>query len=71
MYDGTYNGLCFIALMLCLWLIATGINDVIERDNQKDDERREKYRQIAYAKQRRLKVIKGNRESLWADISKE
>ena len=71
MYDGTYNGLCFIALMLCLWLIPTGINDVIERDNQKDDERREKYRQIAYAKQRQLRVIKGNRESLWADISKE
>lgn len=71
MYDGTYNGLCFIALMLCLWLIATGINDVIERDNQKDDERREKYRQIAYAKQRQLRVINGNRESLWADISKE
>lgn len=71
MYDGTYNGLCFIALMLCLWLIATGINDVIERDNQKDDERREKYRQIAYAKQRQRRVIKGNRESLWAYISKE
>lgn len=71
MYDGTFNGLCFIALMLCLWLIATGINDVIERDNQKTEERREKYRQIAYAKQRQLKVIKGNRESLWADISKE
>lgn len=71
MYDGTFNGLCFIALMLCLWLIATGINDVIELDNQKDDERREKYRRIAYAKQRELRTIKGNRESLWADISKE
>ena len=71
MYDCTFNGLCFIALMLCLWLIATGINDVIELDNQKTEERREKYRQAAYAKQRRLRVIKGNRESLWADISKE
>lgn len=69
MYDGTFNGLCFIALMLCLWLIATGINDVIERDNQKNDERREKYRQIAYAKQRQLRTIRQNRDTLWQEVS--
>lgn len=65
MYDGTFNGLCFIALMLCLWLIATGINDVIELDNQKDDERREKYRQIAYANVQKERTKKRNREELW------
>lgn len=39
-----------------------------ERNRQK---RVNVYRAAAYAKQRQLKVIKGNRESLWADISKE
>ena len=69
MYDCTFNGLCFIALMLCLWLIATGINDVIELDNQKTEERREKYRQAAYAKQRQLRTIRQNRDTLWQEVS--
>lgn len=67
MYDGTFNGLCFIALMLCLWLIATGINDVIELDNQKTEERREKYRQIAYAAMHKERTVKMNREKLWEE----
>ena len=65
MYDGTFNGLCFIALMLCLWLIATGINDVIELDNQKAEERREEYRQLAYANVQKERTKKRNREELW------
>lgn len=68
MYDGTFNGLCFIALMLCLWLIATGINDVIELDNQKTEERREKYRQLAYADMCRERTKKMNREKLWEEM---
>lgn len=68
MYDGTFNGLCFIALMLCLWLIATGINDVIELGNQKTDERREKYRQIAYAAMHKERTVKMNREKLWEEM---
>ena len=67
MYDGTFNGLCFIALMLCGWLIATGINDVIELDNQKTEERREKYRQIAYAAMHKDRTVKMNREKLWEE----
>lgn len=70
-----YNTIITLALLLdaYLWLI---VIDKIwcrlsERSERKTDERREKYRQTAYAKQRQLKVIKGNRESLWADISKE
>ena len=70
MYDGTFNGLCFIALMLCLWLIATGINDVIELDNRKNDERREKYRQRAYAAMHRERTVKQNREKLWEEAEK-
>ena len=68
MYDGTFNGLCFIALMLCGWLIATGINDVIELDNQKTEERREKYRQIAYAAMHKERTVKMNREKLWEEM---
>ena len=68
MYDGTFNGLCFIALMLCGWLIATGINDVIELDNQKTEERREKYRQLAYAAMHKERTVKMNREKLWEEM---
>lgn len=65
------NGLVVLACMLLLWLVLCDISEVQAIDERKTEERREKYRQIAYAKQRRLRVIKGNRESLWADISKE
>ena len=68
MYDGTFNGLCFIALMLCLWLIATGVNDAIELDNQKTEERREKYRQLAYAAMHKERTLKMNREKLWEEM---
>ena len=66
-----FNGLVIVAAMLLLWLVLCDISEVQAIDERKTEERREKYRQIAYAKQRRLRVIKGNRESLWADISKE
>lgn len=65
------NGLLVLACMLLLWLVLCDISEVQALDERKTEERREKYRQAAYAKQRQLRVIKGNRESLWADISKE
>lgn len=65
------NGLVVLACMLLLWLVLCDISEVQALDERKTEERREKYRQAAYAKQRQLRVIKGNRESLWADISKE
>lgn len=66
-----YEGLIFLAMMLFAALTARLAAEVLNLEEIITDERREKYRQIAYAKQRRLRVIKGNRESLWADISKE
>jgi hypothetical protein len=70
-----YNTMITVAVMLdaYLWLI---VIDKIwcrlsERSERKTEERRERFRQAAYATQRQLKVIKGNRESLWAYISKE
>ena len=66
-----YEGLIFLALLLFAALTARLAAEVCNLEEIVTSERREKYRQIAYAKQRRLRVIKGNRESLWADISKE
>lgn len=66
-----YEGLIFLALLLFAALTARLAAEVCNLEEIITDERREKYRQIAYAKQRQLRVIKGNRESLWADISKE
>jgi hypothetical protein len=66
-----YEGLIFLAMMLFAALTARLAAEVCNLEEIVTSERREKYRQIAYAKQRRLRVIKGNRESLWADISKE
>ena len=66
-----YEGLIFLAMMLFAALMVRLAAEVLNLGEIITDERREKYRQIAYAKQRRLRVIKGNRESLWADISKE
>ena len=61
----TFEGLCFIALLLAVYLIGVSINDVIELDDQKNDERREKYRQIAYANVQKERTKKRNREKLW------
>lgn len=66
-----FNGLVILAAMLLLWLVLCDISEVQALDERRTEERREKYRQEAYAKQRELRTIKGNRESLWADISKE
>ena len=61
----TFEGLCFIALLLAVYLIGVSVNDIIELDNQKTDERREALRQEAYARTRREATIKQNRENLW------
>lgn len=66
-----YDASLVLAAFLFLWLVLCDISEVQAIDERKTEERREKYRQAAYAKQRQLRVINGNRESLWADISKE
>lgn len=63
----TFEGLCFIALLLAVYLIGVSINDIVELDNQKTDERREAFRQEAYARTRRAATIKRNREQLWRE----
>lgn len=55
-------------LLVCLDRLISRVKWLSERNRQK---RVNEYRAAAYAKQRQLKVIKGNRENLWADISKE
>lgn len=66
-----FNGLVVVSCMLLLWLVLCDISEVQALDERKTEERREKYRQIAYAKQRRLRVIKGNRRKLWESYTKE
>lgn len=63
----TFEGLCFIALLLAVYLIGVSINDIVELDNQKTDKRREAFRQEAYARTRRAATIKRNREQLWRE----
>ena len=65
----TFEGLCFIALLLAVYLICVGINDAIELDNQKTEERRETFRQIAFADKRRAVVMQKNRDTLWQEVS--
>lgn len=61
----TFEGLCFIALLLLVWLIACDIDEIILLDEHKTEERREKYRQLAYADMNRERAKKQNREKLW------
>ena len=70
MFDGTFNGLCFIAVMLSAWLIATGINDAIELNEQKTTERRERYRGRAFAEMDRKRMLKQNRNALWQEVER-
>jgi hypothetical protein len=55
-------------LLMCVDSLISRVKWLSERNRQK---RVNEYRAAAYAKHRQLRVIKGNRESLWADISKE
>lgn len=64
------NGLVVLACMLLLWLVLCDISEVQALDERKTEERREKYRQIAYAKQKELRVIRQNRDMLWEEVEK-
>lgn len=63
------NGLVVLACMLLLWLVLCDISEVQALDERKTEERREKYRQAAYAKQRQLRTIRQNRDTLWQEVS--
>lgn len=61
------NAITLFCTFLALWLIAVGINDCIELDNQATEERREAFRQEAYAEQDRQRTIRKNRERVWEE----
>lgn len=61
------NGLVVLACMLLLWLVLCDISEVQALDERNTEERREKYRQLAYADMRRERTKKQNRERLWEE----
>lgn len=61
----TFEGLCFIAALLFVWLVLCDINEVILLDERKTAERREEYRQLAFANVQKERTKKRNREELW------
>lgn len=61
------NGLVVVACMLLLWLVLCDISEVQAIDERKTEERREKYRQLAYANMCRERTKKQNREKLWEE----
>ena len=63
-----FNGLVIVAAMLLLWLVLCDISEVQAIDERKTEERREKYRQLAYAAMRRERTKKQNREKLWEEM---
>lgn len=65
------NGLTVTATMLSLWLFMCALNDSIDIAEHRSEERREQARQRAYARKRVEWTIHRNRDSLWADYTKE
>ena len=65
----SFDGLCMLALILAVWLFMTAIDDIIELDKQKTNERREKQRIAAYAKLRAKWLIRKNRRELWQEVN--
>lgn len=65
-----YEGLIFLAMMLFAALTARLAAEVCNLEEIVTSERREKYRQIAYAKQKELRVIRQNRDMLWEEVEK-
>ena len=61
------NGLVVLACMLLLWLVLCDISEVQALDERKTEERREKYRQLAYAAMHKERTVKMNREKLWEE----
>lgn len=63
-----FNGLVIVAAMLLLWLVLCDISEVQAIDERKTEERREKYRQLAYAAMHKERTVKMNREKLWEEM---
>ena len=65
----SFDGLCMLALILAVWLFMTAIDDIIELDKRKMNERREKQRIAAYANLRKKWLIRKNRRELWQEVN--
>lgn len=65
-----YEGLIFLAMMLFAALTARLAAEVLNLGEIITNERREKYRQIAYAAMRRKRTVNQNREKLWEEVEK-
>lgn len=63
-----YEGLIFLAMMLFAALTARLAAEVLNLGEIITDERREKYRQIAYAAMHKERTVKMNREKLWEEM---
>lgn len=62
-----YDASLVLAAFLFLWLVLCDISEVQAIDERKTEERREAFRQEAYARTRRAATIKRNREQLWRE----
>lgn len=65
-----YEGLICLAMLLFAGLTARLAAEVCNLGEIITDERREKYRQIAYAAKRRERAVKQNRAVLWEEVEK-
>ncbi len=63
-----YEGLIFLAMMLFAALTARLAAEVLNLEEIITDERREKYRQRAYAAMHKERTVKMNREKLWEEM---
>lgn len=63
------DGLTFVAALGGVWLFLTAINDSIELEKIKTEERRDKIRKRVYAEKRKEQAIKVNRRNLWAEVT--
>lgn len=64
-----YDASLLLAALLFLWLVLCDISEVQAIDERKTEERREKYRQIAFADKRRAALKQKNRDTLWQEVS--
>ena len=65
-----YDASLVLAALLFLWLVLCDISEVQAIDERKTEERREKYRQLAYAAMHKERTVKMNREKLWEEAEK-
>lgn len=66
-----FETLATLGMLGSFWLFMTALNDSIELVEQKSEERREEYRQRAYAQKRKEWTINQNRRKLWAEVENE